>query len=371
MGAIAISKAPRELCDLDHDPHERDNIAGQRPPAQQALRGALDRLVAGAPLGSPGAISAEDRKRLMALGYVGTQAEIASTAAADLPDPKDKREILERYRASVDLAAQRKWGLAMSLLQQILVEDPGMGDIWGQLAVYAVREERYAEALDAYKHAIELRPSDPTNYIGAAAVLLVLGKVDEAREHATLALRVAGDGETRERVEACEQLARIGLAKHDAAAARRAAELAQQADPTLPMPAYITARLLYDQGQVMRRRAPVVPASGPPACGIRDLRRCWSCVSIRPTPWPAWTERLKPNRNSSRSSIIFRRMRGLARTWPSSIRAPAARTPAFGARRHAADHSDACLLRSRRARMDHVWQPAGGRSGASPSATDV
>ena len=34
------------------------------------------------------------------------------------------------------------------------------------LAVYAVREERYAQALDAYKHAIELRPSDPTNYIG-------------------------------------------------------------------------------------------------------------------------------------------------------------------------------------------------------------
>jgi arylsulfatase A-like enzyme/Flp pilus assembly protein TadD len=268
-GRYRYIKAPREeLYDLDHDPHERDNIAGQRPPAQQALRGALDRLVAGAPLGLPAAISAEDRKRLMALGYVGAQTEVATTAAADLPDPKDKREILERYRASVDLAAQRKWGLAMSLLQQILVEDPGMGDIWGQLAVYAVREERYAEALDAYKHAITLRPSDPTNYIGAAAVLLVLGKLDEAREHATMALRVAGDGETRERVEACEQLARIALAKHDAAAARRAAELAQQADPTLPMPAYIAARLLYDQGKY----ADALPLFQQAVAGMRDSR---------------------------------------------------------------------------------------------------
>ena len=268
-GRYRYIKAPREeLYDLDHDPHERDNIAGQRPPARQALRGALDRLVAGTPIGSPSAITAENRQRLLSLGYVGAPTEITSTPGADLPDPKDKREILERYRASVDLAAERKWGLAMSLLQQILVEDPGMGDIWGQLAVYAVREERYAQALDAYKHAIELRPSDPTNYIGAAAVLLVLGRLDEAREHATLALRVAGDGDTRERVAACEQLARIALAKHDGDAARRAAELAQQADPTLPMPAYIAARLQYDQGQY----ADALPLFQQAVAGMRDSR---------------------------------------------------------------------------------------------------
>ena len=272
-GRYRYIKAPREeLYDLDHDPHERDNIAGQGPPgppARQALRGALDRLVAGTPIASPSAISRKDRERLLALGYVGASTETAAaTPAANLPDPKDKLQILERYRASVDLAAQRKWAPAMSLLQQILGEDPGMGDIWGQLAVYAVREERYAQALDAYKHAIELRPSDPTNYIGAAAVLLVLGKLDEAREHATLALRVAGDGETRERVAACEQLARVALAKHDGEAARRAAELAQQADPTLPMPAYIAARLLYDQGKY----ADALPLFQQAVAGMRESR---------------------------------------------------------------------------------------------------
>jgi tetratricopeptide (TPR) repeat protein len=83
-----------------------------------------------------------------------------------------------------------------------------------------------------------------------------------------MALRVAGDGETRERVEACEQLARIALARHDAAAARRAAELAQQADPTLPMPAYIAARLLYDQGKYVD----ALPLFQQAVAGMRDSR---------------------------------------------------------------------------------------------------
>jgi tetratricopeptide (TPR) repeat protein len=249
-GHYRYIEAPRdELYDLDRDPQELTNIIGERLPVRQAMRGALDRLVVGATFQEPARVSAEARKRLQALGYVGAHAAAGTAPGTGLPDPKDKRMILENYRAAVDLAADRKWGQAIALLRRILVEDPGMGDVWAQLAVYAVREERYAEALEAYKHAAELRPSNPTNYIGAAAVLLVLGKLDEAREHAKLALQMAGDGERRARVEACEQLARIALAGHDAEAARQAADLARQADPTLPMPDYVAARLLYDQGQ--------------------------------------------------------------------------------------------------------------------------
>jgi tetratricopeptide (TPR) repeat protein len=44
-------------------------------------------------------------------------------------------------------------------------------------------------------------------------------------------------------------LAKIALARHDADEARQEAALAHEADPTLPMPAYVDARLLYDQGQ--------------------------------------------------------------------------------------------------------------------------
>src|SRR4029077_2521750 len=67
-------KAPREeLYDLQHDAHERTNIAGERPQARQALRGALDRVAAGATIPVPADLPADARERLQALGYVGVQ----------------------------------------------------------------------------------------------------------------------------------------------------------------------------------------------------------------------------------------------------------------------------------------------------------
>jgi len=90
-------KAPREeLYDLSHDPHERTNLAEERPQPRQALRAALDRVAASATIQTPSTVSAEARERLQALGYVGAQTDISTQPGSDLPDPKDKREILER-----------------------------------------------------------------------------------------------------------------------------------------------------------------------------------------------------------------------------------------------------------------------------------
>src|SRR6185503_11682930 len=189
-------KAPQEeLYDLERDPHERQNIVDDRARAQthDALRGALDRLVAGVAIDAPGDVSAEDRERLQALGYVGAQTDVTRAAADTLPDPKDKRQILDSYRDAVQLASEKKWGPAIALLQKILKEDPEMLDVWGQLATFAIRADRYEQAIDAYKHMIELKPSDPTGFLGAAAAMLKVRKLDDARAHAELAASVAGD----------------------------------------------------------------------------------------------------------------------------------------------------------------------------------
>jgi arylsulfatase A-like enzyme/Tfp pilus assembly protein PilF len=248
-GRFRYIKAPREeLYDLQRDPHERENLADQRPPARQALRGALDRLVAGQTLQAPAEISADARERLQALGYVGAQTDVSTAAVDSLPDPKDKRDILERYRAAVEAAGQHQWREAIGLLQQILKEDPGMADVWSQLAMFAGRLDRQDLVLDAYKHFIELRPSDPGGYLGAAATLFRMQKLKDAREHAELAVQIAG-GDTRSLANAHELLAKIALARHDADDARAEAALAEKAEPRLPFVAYADARLLYDQGQ--------------------------------------------------------------------------------------------------------------------------
>ena len=243
-------KAPREeLYDLARDPRERSNIAEERPQPRQALRGALDRVAAGATIQAPGEVPADARERLQALGYVGAQTDISTRPGDALPDPKDKRDILERYRAAVDFATQRKWAQGIALLQQILRDEPGMADVWSQLAVFATRLDRYDLSVDAYKHYIALKPQEPAGYIGAAAGLLKLKKLDEGREQASLAAEVAGEADHRSKASAHEMLAKIALARHDPDTAREEAGLAHAEDPALPLPAYVDARLLYDQGK--------------------------------------------------------------------------------------------------------------------------
>ena len=82
-------KAPREeLYDLQRDAGERTNIADERPQARQALRGALDRVAAGATIQAPAEISADARERLQALGYVGAQADVTTRRRRDAAGPE-------------------------------------------------------------------------------------------------------------------------------------------------------------------------------------------------------------------------------------------------------------------------------------------
>jgi arylsulfatase A-like enzyme/Tfp pilus assembly protein PilF len=250
-GRYRYIKAPREeLYDLERDPREQANLADDRAQARAALRSALDKVAAKAALHVPSPIPDEARERLQSLGYVGSPTELAAPADAEtLADPKDKRDVLERYRAAVDLAGERKWPQAITLLQQTLKGEPEMADVWAQLAVFATRLDRFEQAADAYKRCIALRPHDPSSYIGAAAALLKLRRLDDARQHAQLAADVAAASDRRSRASAHEMLAKIALARHDTDAAREEAGLARAADPTLPLPIFIDGRLLYDQGR--------------------------------------------------------------------------------------------------------------------------
>ena len=97
-------KAPREeLYDLERDPGERANIVASRAQAAAALRSALDSLVAGRDVDKPSAVSDDDRQRLAALGYVGTQSSSSTAPSGSRPDPKDKAPLLRTYRQAVEM----------------------------------------------------------------------------------------------------------------------------------------------------------------------------------------------------------------------------------------------------------------------------
>jgi arylsulfatase A-like enzyme/predicted Zn-dependent protease len=236
-------RAPKdELYDLSQDPKELSSIAADRAQVRTAMRSALDGLIARAGVTAPSTVSDADRQKLAALGYVGTQSATALQLAGDtLPDPKDKVEVLRMYRRAARLAGARQYAEAAQLLQQLLKNDPGMTDVWLQLAEAHSRQGQPKEALAAYKAVIARDPKNPAALTGATAVLLRAGLIDEAKAHAELAVAVAP-------AIAHELLARVAVHQHDEAAARHHAQLAQQADPGLPMQAFIDGLILHERG---------------------------------------------------------------------------------------------------------------------------
>jgi tetratricopeptide (TPR) repeat protein len=233
--------APRdELYDLEQDPKELTSIAAERPQVRSAMRRALDGIRAGSDVTPASPISDEDRRKLAALGYVAMPSRPTTTTGATAADPKDKIHVFQDYRRATELVASRKFAEAATVYRALLREDPGMTDVWLQLAEAYQRQGRYPDALAAYQEVITRQPRDPAALTGAAGALLRTGRVADARAHAELAVAVAP-------AVAHEVLARIALSTGDAAAARRHAQLAQQADPTLPLPAFIEGILLYQQ----------------------------------------------------------------------------------------------------------------------------
>ena len=239
-----LIRAPKdELYDLSQDPKELKSIAADRTQVAGAMRSALDGMIADAKVTAPSAVSNEDRQKLAALGYVGTQSATSLQLPGDsLPDPKDRIGVLQKYKRATDYAGARRFEEATALYLELLKEEPGMSDVWLQLAEIYNRRGMTADAVAAFKEVVKRNPKDAAGLTGVASGMLRLGKFDEARAHAELATGTAP-------ALAYELLARIAIARKDAPAAREAARRAQEADPTVPLPAFIDGVILHSQEQ--------------------------------------------------------------------------------------------------------------------------
>jgi arylsulfatase A-like enzyme/thioredoxin-like negative regulator of GroEL len=233
-------EAPRpELYDLERDPRERTNLVSERAQAAAALRSALTSLSAGRQIDSPSAVSDEDRQRLAALGYVGTQSAAATGRSGQRADPKDKAPLLRTYRQAIEQIGDGHLDEGAQLLRQILDEDPEMTDVWSQYASTLGRLGHYQQAFEAYARVIRLQPDEANGPLGAASMLLALNRLDEARAHAELAVRSAPS-------QAHQALALIAVARGRPDEALREADLAAQVDPGLPMRVFISGTIAYN-----------------------------------------------------------------------------------------------------------------------------
>jgi len=244
-------RAPRdELYDISQDSAERRNISAERASTRVAMRQELDRIIAGAAIEAPGQVSAEDRERLKALGYIGTSAATTTQAGADsLPDPKDKIQVLEQYRDAIQLVRSGRPREAIVAFQAIVAANPLMADVWNEIAGLLVRQGRLEEAIAAYKKQVDASPHDPAALVSVAQALIELGKLDEAKQQADMALRVLPETDKRWRASAHKMLMRIALAQNNLVDARAEAQQGQKEDPSIPLPDYLEGLIRYNAGQ--------------------------------------------------------------------------------------------------------------------------
>lgn len=242
-------RAPREeLYDLVADGDERENLAPQRARTVRELRETLGGLVGDGAVAAPAAVSDAVLARLRSLGYLGGGGAVdTETPAAALKDPKDGIGVLARYREAVDLAGRLEFDAAVARLEEILADNPEMADVWLQLGNLQARTGRLTAAVESYRRAVGLNPADSVALRAVASTHLRLRQWDAAWENGLLAADVARTPDHRARAH--ELLARIALVRDDRDAARRQAELARDADPTLPLPDFVRARILHEDGR--------------------------------------------------------------------------------------------------------------------------
>jgi arylsulfatase A-like enzyme len=173
--------APRpEYFDLRKDPGELRNLYGAQNPAIAELRTRLDDLMKSWSGNSTGEelhpLSAEDKRKLAALGYVQLSGEVDKNC-----DPKDQIELEHKMSEVNILMEQDRIEEAFPMAQELL-EERGCWDTAVQVvaAVYMRRNqlEQAATALDAFNR----KCTDPAVHCLLADVYRQQGRLPEAKK---------------------------------------------------------------------------------------------------------------------------------------------------------------------------------------------
>jgi arylsulfatase A-like enzyme/Flp pilus assembly protein TadD len=172
-----------ELYDLEQDPAQRQNLLRQERRVLGVMRQQLDEYDQS--FAGPAAEDPETRERLAALGYLGS---VSSNTTGPLPDPKSQLHALEDLKAAFEHYAQHRYAEAVEGFRGVLAEQPQLIDAWEQLGHSLVALGRVEEGLAAFEKAMELSAGAPQVAGVMATTLFRLGRLEEAREYAELAV---------------------------------------------------------------------------------------------------------------------------------------------------------------------------------------
>ncbi len=187
--------APRdELYDLARDPGETAELAGD--PHRSDLRGQLMAFVNRYSRGAlkPAAaqrMSAEDQRRLAALGYLSGAVKVDGGAV--LADPKDKIGPYTALSKATALVDEKRWPEAATLLEGLTRDEPELADAWSLLGNVFLKLRRQPEALSSFRRALALKPDNNFLMLNTVKSLVLVGEVEAAAAENLEFLRVFPD----------------------------------------------------------------------------------------------------------------------------------------------------------------------------------
>ena len=226
-----------ELYDIVADPGETSDLLRQEGPTAAEMRaqlGAMRRELA-----APTESDQETQRQLAALGYLG---RAAVSTGEPLPDPRPHLGVLEDLKNGFRYFRRQQYEEAVELYRRILADHPAMLDAWEQLTLSLQALGRLDEALAAYQEALSISGAQHHLALAAGQLLLRLGRLEDARQHALLA-REANPA------FAYELLAKVALAEGDLDEAESQARLAVDKRGTRVEPLITLAFVLAADGR--------------------------------------------------------------------------------------------------------------------------
>jgi len=175
-----------ELYDLQKDPEEQKNLVYLEKETYAKLTKLAEDFEKkfGEKAISPdfSTVDEETREKLAALGYLGSFVDPAKLKGKKLADPKEKIEVFNQISRAREIGLSGQFEEAVTILNNILKEDPTISDGFFALGNVYFKARKFAEALNAFKNSLDLKPDDSFAVINIANCYAALNQLDQAEK---------------------------------------------------------------------------------------------------------------------------------------------------------------------------------------------
>lgn len=184
-----IKSQEPELYNIESDPEELNNLAGQKKDLVARMDRELEdflKKTSSKAKETKVKLDKETKEKLMSLGYIQGGKEKDATA----PVPKEMIQIMQKLNLADRMANEGMIDKAITGYMEILKADPSNLGAALHIAQCYKEKGNYDEAIKYFRKSASFKPEEPEVHDGLGNIYKAMGKVDMAFEEFELALKL-------------------------------------------------------------------------------------------------------------------------------------------------------------------------------------